>query len=198
MIHPIALNIPYGGLISSVSVQCAAGTGTFTIYIDSVAVVGLINLSVTTTEAQHYATGTNAFLAGQDIKADVTDLGGLTDFSVSINLVRSIPSQCASTLVTLPNGTVIDGSKEENIAIALVLGTALVNVPFAYQKKDSSGVPTSSYWVTMMGPAENIVDNATLWIEGRVVDKTTTGLTMELNASPDTNNYIQRMNVKVI
>lgn len=190
----LIINAPYNARISSVGVVSAAGSGTFTIKINDVNVTGLVGKAVSTTEAEYEPTDLNLINVDQDVSIEFVTVSSLTNFTINIDVLRETG---VATVTTIDSGTsTIAASALEILSAALPAGFLLVDIPFGTTKLDENNSPTANYAVTPQLPENLAGDSPTDRIGiPTLVGKTSTGITLLLNAAPTTGNSIFRCTV---
>lgn len=87
--YRIALNLPYGGVITSVTTRSEAGTATLTGKINTTALGGTAN-SVSTSEQTQSHASARTFAAGDDIVITLSSLSACTGISFLIKYTRTL------------------------------------------------------------------------------------------------------------
>lgn len=85
--YTVVLKAPYAGRITETTTACSSGTGTFTFYINSVALNGTPN-AVSSTEQSQVHTASNAFAVGDTITFILSDASTLINPSISVIYIK--------------------------------------------------------------------------------------------------------------
>lgn len=87
--YTIALKMAHGGTITETTTKSVSGTCTATFKVNSTALGGTAN-SVSSSEQSQAHSGTNTFVAGDDIVLTVSSNSSCTDMSFSIKYTRTL------------------------------------------------------------------------------------------------------------
>lgn len=85
----VGLNMPFGGLISHLTLKTESGTGTMSVKINDVIVTGLSAIAASTTQLEAIPTALNTFEPGDDIHLVVDSVSSLLNLAASIAYRRT-------------------------------------------------------------------------------------------------------------